>query len=41
MSPSCKIGKYFPHVFLKTSLLRRSVFQSTLGKDFPILHSEP
>ena len=41
MSPSCKIGKYFPHVFLKTSLLRRSVFQSTLGKDFPILHLEP
>ena len=32
MSPSCKIGKYFPRVFLKTSLLRRSVFQSTLGK---------
>ena len=31
----------FPRVFLKTSLLRRSVFQSTLGKDFPIFHSEP
>ena len=29
-----KIGKSFPRVFLKTSLLRRSVFQSTLGKKF-------
>ena len=36
-----KIGKSFPRVFLKTSLLQRSVFQSTIGKDFPILHSEP
>ena len=27
-----KVGKTFPHVLLKTSLLRRLVFQSTLGK---------